>query len=521
MIEPKRLYVEVIPGFDSSRLEIPVSNGLHIVFGPNNVGKTRFLRALSNAQLITTLQPTDAPPSALSGRPELAPLWSAIAPLTIIWQRNNPTANPILQTARADLLQQFQYLPGAMRELMSRRPAIMVPTGRYGALTAQLGSTANINDPNTWAVFLENLRRSTQKADREKYKTIDDTFRSLTHGCRLEFLGSGTTTALHIVEQDSDPIAMTDCGDGLRDLLGIVMFAVHYPVEDLFIDDPGLRLHQNAQRDLLAYLESESQRRAIWMATHDGLFIGAPAIQSRYAVTRANKISRVRSVLDRDGMRDYFRELGWRPEDALLANTILFCEGESDRLVFQWILRRLAEQDPRLSGVVVAEIGGDGFLVGHKRDLFRTVDLVVKMAPHARFCALLDKGTRTDDQLRTLTSKLEQRAIRVSLLSRPELENYFLAPTFATALLTRMVETIREKRSTEIPSPNAVDVENTVNNASPTINGSAILEKYCEEFLKCHYDKILAAQIAIDLLSGSANEAAAIENDMQRALAGV
>ena len=217
---------------------------------------------------------------------------------------------------------------------------------------------------------------------------------------------------------------MDQCGDGLRDLLGLILRIEEHPTHAIFIDEPGVRLHPRAQRALLKYLLDASTSRPIWLATHDGVFIGSPDVENRYAVSRADGVTTVRRVDTSEETRLAFHDLGWSPRDAFLCDTILFCEGPSDHSVFSQLLNEPGHTV--FQGVEVVQLGGDRIWGRDSARLNTLVSAVQAVAPHARFLALLDRGGHTQSECDQVARLLSAAAVEVFWLEAGELESFWI-----------------------------------------------------------------------------------------------
>ncbi len=519
-IEPQFIELPPKEGLEVQSGHVSASVGLHVVLGRNHAGKTRFLRTVAAGKFSLTIPLTGLPPSFNERYPDAARELRGVN-FEFTWARKrgkNPTqvvsrvdvrldrqSASKLEAERRSLSPPFEAgLSQFVSERVRIRPAVVVPTERYLGARAKLESMPeSLDDLAAIPAILENLHRDT--STRPLFSKIHEAFRDVTEGLTLDFLGTRGLSHLHIVEQDGTLVPIEDCGDGLRDLLVILSYLHVYERCDLMLDEPGLRLHPHAQRRLLRYLESASRQRAIWIASHDGVFVGAPSVRSRHLVTRdtATRVSRVSVLPDEAQVRRAVAHLGWAPRDALLAERVLLCEGEADAIIFRAILDRLAAQEPEMGGTLVAELGGDGRVWSRNREALELVELLRMLSPHAQHVLVVDPGDATkragaEAQVRFYRDK----GVRLHLLARNELENYFLTPQLVRELLARTVRFGRWPEGTSPPTePSEADVTPELSVVDPVnAKGSEILDRLSHRLLNRGYKKTEGARWAAELL---------------------
>jgi hypothetical protein len=503
------------PGIEGPEEPIPVgTSGLHVVFGPNNSGKTRLLRTLTTCWLEGEAQISAVHPNPMAS-------WAGMSPFPVRWQRpkdhgGRPTIDPNTNWDRlvAEGRVPKDALAGLLDHLTSRlwnRSARFVNTDRYLRATGSLTVAPDPDDPASWAGLLGKFQRSLSKMERQQFANVRSTFEDLTEGLQFEILGVDASAYLHVVEGAQDPRPIDQCGDGLRDLLGLILNVHLYPEADLFVDDPGNRLHPRAQRRVLVFLEGQSRHRAIWMASHEGVFIGSPSIQTRYAVRRDRQTatSLLQRTVGYEECRQAYLELGWQPADAYFADTLLLCEGESDVVVFESRLENLARSRPAYSGVQVMQLGGSGVVWGKDRaTLLRYVDLARRIAPHARCVVLLDRDDRSDPEISALRKALADHGVGFELLSARELEEYLLSPAALEAVLN-------DAGCENVPSHG--DLAASINAAQfEGLSAERILENMLWEHCKATYRKVQGARVASGHLADE--DAKELDADLIRAL---
>jgi hypothetical protein len=541
MIEPQELLMPHTDGLDTTAIRSAGGVGIHVIIGRNNAGKTRLLRALMGSGLAATV---DAGTLARVRKFDHAMLnteWATIGTVRVTWPRTlSPPGRPdfdvndppgdlrIDETSTADIRARkpglegrfWDFVRGEIWPLLRLRPAREVPTDRYMEQEAPLVSSATIESPSRWASLLGNLERSEADSERERFAAIDAALAEITEGLRLRSLGTSGRSVMHIAEPGLGPRPLDLCGAGLRDLVGILMFVFMFPEPDLMLDDPGIRLHPHAQRRLLQFLNEQAKLRAIWIATHEGAFVGAPMVRRRFYVFREREKDRsfVRELADAEELRQAQADLGWLPADAFLADHVLMCEGPSDKTAFQAAIQWLAERDFTRAGTVVAELGGDGKVWGDPAELKRRVALANDIAPYASHTVLVDRGGKTERQVTTLRANVQASGARLMLLDRNELENYFLAPPLVRAILLSLAEEASAIRGEEVAAPSLDRVQELLAEHGGEPKGSAILERVAGA-AGLAYRKTDGARIAISYIRDlSPDDANALMADVEVAL---
>jgi len=503
--------------------------GLHVLFGPNNSGKSRLLKLLR-----------DAPASIEVGWPDVVSLGGsllneayiharayAFPPFVFDVRRRDMTLtiSPQTQSRLNELRHQMGnrvqgllveingVLPLLQKRIKTPRESIYIRAHRYLVTTAPIENRdGDANDPAEMARVLSRLYNHRDATRRETLERIERAFNSIS-GVSFALRQSDQWT-VHILEQQ-DPRTerpLDQCGDGLRDLLGLILLVEQYPRHGVFVDEPGVRLHPRAQRALLTYLSDAATARPVWLATHDGVFIGSPDLTSRYAVSRDGGVTTARRVTSPQETRHAFSELGWNPRDALLCDTILFCEGPSDKAVFSQMLEEPGHQS--FQGVEVVQLGGDRVWGRDTARLKTTVEAVRAVAAHARSVALLDRGGHSEGECVRIARLLKESNVDVFWLAQGELEDFWVGDPEFCARLCRFVA---DAAALKLPEgfQSMIDAEFAI----PSEKGSTRLERLFER-LALAFSKREVAEAAIKLIlrgEGEAAKARLIE-DLVRAL---
>jgi putative AbiEii toxin of type IV toxin-antitoxin system/OLD-like protein len=153
----------------------------------------------------------------------------------------------------------------------------------------------------------------------------------------LEQSGTGVAQALHLV--------------------ALILFS--QPRRILLIDEPHSYLHPGAERRLVRFLRDHPEHAYV-CATHSPVFINTADPERCWLVTRDQRGTAIRSVFAEGySRRHVFTELGIDPGDIALSERILFVEGPSDQAVYPQLLARLGLDVVQRNCLVLSLAGAD------------------------------------------------------------------------------------------------------------------------------------------------------------------
>jgi hypothetical protein len=153
----------------------------------------------------------------------------------------------------------------------------------------------------------------------------------------LEESGTGVAQALHLV--------------------ALILFSE--PGRILLIDEPHVYLHPGAERRLVRFLREHPEHSYV-CATHSPVFINAADPEACWLVTRDEQGTAMHSVFAEGyGRRHILAELGIDPGDVALAETVLLVEGPSDQAAYPVLLARLGFSTVQRNCLVLSLAGAD------------------------------------------------------------------------------------------------------------------------------------------------------------------
>jgi hypothetical protein len=467
-----RLILPTLEGMTFESSEIPLKDGLHVIVGRNNAGKSRFMNAVVGADIARDI-PMLAVGVAESGSAEAVRLARSHADADtsvrssrggVVLAIGSTDETFVVEAAsvKRSLGRQFVEIvleafnrsgnvePSAVpravwnkaiahleANVVRSRATASFQSNRHFPCDANLNSQGSIQQIDTWPSLLASLRDDEKTEGRARWEWINLKLGEVTGGLKIELRGSQARRTIYVIEPGTDGLRLDQCGDGLRDLIALLMLIVLHPNEDLFIEEPGIRLHPGAQRRLLHILEEAAKNRSVWVTTHDGVFAGASSAVARYSVRRENGVSEVRGLATLDELRDANIDLGWQPGDAFLTERVIYCEGPSDKILLEAMLKHLEKTDATFGGVRVCDLGGSGVVWGKDRtSLKNLLELLRRVAPHARQTVVLDGDGKFEREREALEKTIRDAAqLDVRWVHDDEVEAFYLEPTLVKRIV--------------------------------------------------------------------------------------
>jgi hypothetical protein len=496
----------------------PASPGLHVVIGKNNSGKSRLLRALQTAPVRVELDEVPLPnnPNAIN----IAANAGLRAPMTVFVSRD---LVHVVGDGRQDMEVAERFFASkeqgerlintrelradfvsTIRQRVTFRRSHLVPTNRMFDVKAELvdGDPLPFRPdawpPGRWVALLEALKSHKDEAPREAFKKITEHFASITEGLSLSLDGARTRT-LNVLEGKSRH-SIADCGDGLRDILGILIYVLLAPQHDVFIEEPGIRLHHGAQKRLLEFLEQSSTERAIWITSHDSPYVFARGVVSRFITTKTDDRTIVvkRSASPKEH-QECLRELGWEPAMAAIADAVIYCEGPSDKIAFEGALLNEAKR------VVAFPLGGSSAVTDDRQwdKLIARIKSTTELLPHITQKVVLDQDNEPEKRTK-LCERLAAAGIAAGFLPKTLLESYWVGDEFP-----RVVDEIAKEVARRSGAERQAEVQAAIQAASNESHDKHRLRDAVDAVLPAAFSEQTAAEAALRAAPTSVGQLAA------------
>lgn len=249
---------------------------------------------------------------------------------------------------------------------------------------------------------------------------------------RTPLEGSWASVAFAPPETSIWPLRLHNLGSGVEQVL-VVATALFTTSNDhaLFLEEPESHLHPGAQRALLERLTADG--RQVFLTTHAPALVNAPRPRAIYRVTLADRRTSIERIASGGELGAALGDLGVRNSDLLLADAVLFVEGDSERQALEaWSLALRDQIGASLAeaNVAILPLGGGDVRRGGppRRALLEQLDEKSPI-PHL---FVVDGDERTAEELAGLSRAFGDR---LHILRRRELENYLLVPRAIIAAL--------------------------------------------------------------------------------------
>lgn len=230
---------------------------------------------------------------------------------------------------------------------------------------------------------------------------------------------------------------LAESGTGIGQIIAIITAAATNDQCTIVIDEINSFLHPAATKRLISILKSEFGQHQYIISTHSSDVVSSVGSETINLIRKKNFQSKIYAVSSKDvsGVRAIASALGFSMMDVFGHDRLVWVEGETEQLVFPFILRASAKQIPEGLGFSTVAATSDFDL--KKRSVKSITEMyqhiATSAAPLLRGLAFgLDRENHSDDAVQ----KLEKSKRKLRFLPRRTLENYALNPNSVAAAMS-------------------------------------------------------------------------------------
>lgn len=230
---------------------------------------------------------------------------------------------------------------------------------------------------------------------------------------------------------------LQDSGTGIGQILAVVTAVVTSEQSVIIIDEINSFIHPSAVKKLLHLLRSDYPHHQYIISTHSSDAIASCNAEKMYVIDRMGFSSSVReiNISDADQARDVAGHLGFSMMDVFGFERVIWVEGPTEEVCFQYIVRRFELVVGTEFGF--ASVGSPSELTTKQSKKRSLVDIYERagklLAPLLKGMAFaLDRERLTDDEV----AHQERSKRKLRLLPRRCFECYLLDPEAISTVLS-------------------------------------------------------------------------------------
>lgn len=232
-------------------------------------------------------------------------------------------------------------------------------------------------------------------------------------------------------------------GFGLQIWLQLLAHIVNAKDADLIIvDEPEIYLHPDLQHKILEILHETNV--SVIISTHSVEIINSVEPSDILLIDKTNKVAK--RISDLDSLQNVANLLGSSQNIQLSklarGKKILFVEGKDLKLL--WRLAKVCGYDNIFQTGYLTVIPIDGF-TQYDKIIDTNWAFTQILGEEIKISALLDRDYRTREEIEIVREKLAKQISFVHILSKKEIENYFIVPS---AILKAIEQRLKEKQDT-------------------------------------------------------------------------
>lgn len=239
---------------------------------------------------------------------------------------------------------------------------------------------------------------------------------------------------LHIKIGDEEDRRISDLGDGIQSILTILFPILLYKDEEhyFFIEEPETNLHPKKQVQILNLLSTKFPKHQFFITSHSAHFLKSDdlnifKIENSTSKLKISKIENSREVIS------LLNDLGYSASDMLQTNYLIWVEGPSDVIYFEYFLKKLLPENYKLNThYSILMYGGKNGVHLFKEN---KIENLMSINRNCSIIADSDKKSKTDKSIiEDDFKKLEGYGIHTWITPYREIENHINEDQFLNAI---------------------------------------------------------------------------------------
>lgn len=347
-----------------------------------------------------------------------------------------------------------QALKGKFRAILAARN---VP-----APSPRVGDRISFIQPTTMTE-LTTIGHSIDGVHMRKWGEMEDQVREISPDTRdLRIL----TGQLTVREKKSDigfPISLV--GGGNQEILALIHELTKEEDGIYGIEEPEIHLHPQLARRLFEAFKKVSPEKQIFISTHSTIFVDMMDLVNTWMVRKEDGETKIIRVKEAEDLTRILYDLGIRPSDIFYANGVIFVEGQTEKIVFPILAKKMGIDFKEFGLSVIPTYGKSS----GKYHLSVWID--ASKSAQIPYLFLFDKGA--EEEANNLVKKgLLKSAENLFILNTGSIEDYYPEEKLVAAIESEHGMKISDQEKAEIlKTPRAENIEKYLKAKNKDIRG--------------------------------------------------